>query len=116
VQPEAQRIRIKPANQPMQLHYILEALTKVINYGRWPIDAILRTEATHLPYGASVVVVTATTSYNLQQSLLELRRRELGITIVTLGDKSDKVMLPGIRHYHIGGRKEWDELESLTLA
>lgn len=116
VQPEAERIRIRPANQPAQLLYILEALAKVINYGRWPIDAVVRAEAVHLPYGASVVVVTATTSRNLQQTLLELRRREFGITVVTLGDKSDNLLLPGIRHYHIGGRKEWDELESLTLA
>jgi uncharacterized protein (DUF58 family) len=120
VQPEAERIRIRPANQPDQLHYILVALAKVINYGRWPVDAILRTEAVHLPYGASVIVVTATTSRNLQQTLLELRKRELGITVVTLGDKvgdkSDNLLLPGVRHYHIGGRKEWHELESLALA
>jgi uncharacterized protein (DUF58 family) len=115
-QPGAQRIRIRPTAQPDQLMVILEALAKVISYARWPIEAILQTEATHLPYGASVVVVSAVTNRQLQHTLLELRKRELGITLVTLGDKAEKLHLRGIRQYHIGGREEWHDLASLALA
>ena len=115
-QPSAQRVSIRSGNQPDQLLYILDALAKVANYGRWPVEAILQTETPNLPYGANVVVITAATNRSLQQTLLELRRREFGITLVTLGEDTEEVRLPGIRHYHIGGRKEWDELASLALA
>jgi uncharacterized protein (DUF58 family) len=121
MQPNAQRIRIRSSNQPDQLLYILEALAKVANYGRWPVEAILQTEAPNLPYGANVVVITSQNNHPLHHSLLELRKREFGITLVTLGEvatdeKTEDVRLPGIRHYHIGGVKEWDELASLALA
>lgn len=119
-QPDAQRIRIRPASQPDQLIHILEALAQVVTYGRWPIDAILQTEGPHLPYGTSVVVITAVANRPLQHACLELRKRELGVTLVTLGDQGgeqrENLHLPGIQHYHIGGRKEWDELASLALV
>jgi uncharacterized protein (DUF58 family) len=115
-QVEAQRIRIRPSRQPHQLLYILEALAKVMSFGRWPIETILQTEAVHLPYGASVVVITATTTPKLHHTLLDLRKREFGLTLVTLGEKAETLSLPGSRQYHIGGRKEWDELHTLALA
>ncbi len=115
-QPGAQRIRIRPDRRPDQLLYILEGLAKVVDYGRWPIEAILQTEAPRLPYGAGVAVVTATANDRLQQTLLQLREREFGLTLVGLGDKTVDVKLPGVRCYHIGGREEWRELAALALA
>ncbi|MCC6456753.1 MAG: DUF58 domain-containing protein [Caldilineaceae bacterium] len=115
-QPGAQRISIRPSSEPDQLLQILEALAQVVNQGRWPIETILQTEAQHLPYGASVVVVTATANAQLRHTCMELRRREMGVTLVTLGEKVGSLGLPGIRQHHIGGREEWDELASLDLA
>lgn len=115
-QPSAQRIRISPRSSPDQLLYILEALAKVVNYGQWSIEALVQSEAQYLPYGASVVVVTAIADRPLHHSLMELRKREFGTSLVTLGEEPEALHLPGIRHYHIGGRKEWDDLASLELA
>jgi uncharacterized protein (DUF58 family) len=115
-QPEAQRIRIRPSSKPDQLLAILEALAKVVDYGRWPIEAVLQTEAPHLPYGASVIVVSAVTTERLAHALLDLRRREYGVSLVTLGEKAEHAQPRGIRCYHIGGRKEWHELAALALV
>jgi uncharacterized protein (DUF58 family) len=115
-QPGAQRIRIRPNRRPDQLLYILEGLAKVVDHGRWPIEAILQVEAPQLPYGAGVAVITATASDRLRQTLLQLHEREFGLTLIALGDKTRDVNLPGVRRYHIGGREEWHELAALALA
>jgi uncharacterized protein (DUF58 family) len=115
-QPGAQRIRLRPTRQADQLLQILEALAKVVDYGRWPIEAILQTETAHLPYGTSVVLVSATANARLQQTLLDLRARNFGVTLVGLGDKTHDLQLPGVRHYHIGGKEEWHDLATLALA
>ncbi len=115
-QPGAQRIHLRPTRQPDQLQYILEALAMVVDYGRWPIEAILQTETAHLPYGTSIALVSATANSVVQHALLDLRAREFGVTLVALGERTRSVQLPGIRQYHIGGRKEWHELATLALA
>ena len=116
VQPGAQRIRIRPGQQPDQLLHILEALAKVVEFGRWPMDTLLQTEGLHLPAGTTVVVISATAHARLQHALLDMHKREFGVTLLTLGDKIGDLNLPGVRRYHLGGREEWHELASLELA
>ncbi len=115
-QPGAQRIRIRPGSNPAQLLYILEALAKVVEFGRWPIDAVLQTEGIHLPAGCSIVVVSATANARVQQALLDLRRREYGVTLISLGERIGDLQLPGVRRYHLGGEREWHDLTTLALA
>ena len=120
-QPGAQRIRIRPGRRPDQLLHILEALAKVVDIGRWPVEAVIQTEMPHLPYGASIVVVSAVVTSRLADTLLALREREFSVTLITLGDKATldekTAMLPSrVRRYHIGGREEWHELASLALV
>ena len=40
----------------------LEALARIVPYGRWSIEDSLRSEALHLPYGTTVVVVSASSA------------------------------------------------------
>ena len=59
MQPGAQMVRIRPAGHRDQLTLIFEALARVIPFGRWPLEESLRYEGLHLPYGTTIVVVTA---------------------------------------------------------
>ena len=115
-QSTARRIRIRPRSHPDQPAAILEALARVITYGRWPIEHVLRAEAPHLPGGATLVVVTATLSDALRRTLIDLRGREFGVVVVTLGEEKPDLRIRGVLHYHIGGREEWHDLASLALV
>ena len=95
---------------------ILEALARVVSYGRWPIEAIVQTEAPHLPYGTTLVVVSAVVNQRLRRTLVDLQRRGYGVALVSLGETEPDALPPAIRHYHVGGREEWHALESLALA
>ena len=115
-QPGAQRIRIVPGRRPDQLLLILTALAQVVDYGRWPLEMLLQTETPHLPYGTTIVAISATATPPFRQTLLDLHGREFGVTLVTLGERTRDLALPSIRHYHIGDGKEWHELAALALA
>ncbi len=114
--PKGERIRIRPGSHVDQLTWILEALARVVSYGRWPIEAILQIEAPTLRYGTTVVVVTPIIGSGLRRTLMDLRRHEHGVAVVALGDARLDPPLPGVRYYHIGGREVWHELASLALA
>lgn len=115
-QPGGERIRIRPGSHPDQLFWILEALAKVVGYGRWPIEAVTLLESQGLRYGTTVVVVTAVINDRLCEVLMDLQRRELGAALVALGKARLDRPLPGIRYYHVGDREVWRELGSLELA
>ncbi len=115
-QPGGERIRIRPGSHPDQLNWILEALAKVVGYGRWPIEAVTLLESKGLRYGTTVVVVTPVINERLCGVLMDLQRRELGAALVALGEARLDRPLTGVRYYHVGGREVWRELGSLELA
>lgn len=115
-QPGAKAVRIRPAGHRNQLTLIFEALARVAPFGRWPLEETLRYEGLHLPYGTTVVVVTALLTAPLRRTLLHLHDRGLALALVTLGAAGDAPPLPRVRRYHIGGHAEWERLTGLTLA
>ena len=116
LQPGGQQVAIAPSSHPDQLLRILDALARCADYARWPIETTLQRATLHLPYGASVVMITAVVSDLLARSLSDLDGHDFGVALITLGQAGDAQRIPGIRHYHIGGRKEWHALDALALA
>ena len=114
--PGGQRIRIAPGQHPEQLLQILEALARVVEHGRWPLEAVLQVESGHLPYGATIVAITPQISAGLCTMLAELQHREYAVSLVALGDAHLDAPLPGVQYYHIGGHEVWDDLKALRLA
>jgi len=94
----------------------LEALARVEILSPWSMATILQVEATALPYGTAIVLISAILDDRLKRTLVDLRKREHGVTLITLGDARVDKPLPGVQTYHIGGRERWHELESLELA
>jgi len=118
--PGGDRIRIPPGTHSDQLIWVLEALAKVVEYGRWPVEAVMQVEAGALPYGTTAVVITAVVNDALLRTLMDLRRREHGVVLVTLGKAQVEAPPPGVVYYHIdrqsGGQEDGRELEALQLA
>lgn len=124
-----QPIRLRPRYHPEQLEQLLVALAQINDVrGRWGIDALLQMEASGLPYGATVVVITAVMNPRLEQTLLDLRRREYAVVLLTLGKVAWQRPLPNIRYHHIGTHllgemntatgeyEEWDALQTIELV
>jgi uncharacterized protein (DUF58 family) len=116
MQPGARIVRIRPAGHRDQLTLIFEALARIIPFGRWPLEESLRYEGPHLPYGTTIVVITALLTEPLRRTLLYLHDRGFALALVTLGGAGNAPLIPGVRRYHIGGHAEWDALTSLHLS
>lgn len=113
----AQHLRLRPRNHPEQLVEILAALARIDEARRrWPLEALLTLEAPHLPYGATIVVVTALLTKRLEQTLLDLRRREFGVVLIGLGEAKLARSLPNLHYHYLGGHEEWHELEALEFT
>ena len=114
--PGGERIRIRPGRHSDQLIWVFEALAKVVEYGRWPLEAVVQTEATSLAYGTTVIVVTPRVNDALLQAMTDLRRREHGVVLVTVAAERLAEPPPGIMYYHVAGDEVWSEVEALQLA
>jgi hypothetical protein len=105
-----------PATHPDRLIWILDALARVDILGPWSIATVLQLESNSLRYGSTIVVITPVVDVRLKRTLLDLTKREHGVTLITLGDARLDQQLPGVRAYHLDEGTKWNELESLELA
>ncbi len=94
-----QRLRIMPGRDPMQLRNVLEALAAVSYYVASPLETLLRRESANLPWGATLIVVTALVTENLLAELLRLREVGRRLALISLDDNWTPQPLPGIIVY-----------------
>lgn len=116
VQPGGDRIRIRPGSHPDQFVWLLDALAKVVEYGRWPLEAILHVEGRGLSYGSTIVVISAVISDTLLHALVGLRSKHHAVVLLGLGEMRLAAVPPGIVYYYVGTREVWHGLASLELA
>jgi uncharacterized protein (DUF58 family) len=94
-----QRLRIMPGRDPLQLRNVLEALAAVSYFVASPIEALLRRESANLPWGATLIVVTALVTENLLAELARLRRVGRRLALISLDENWTPPLLPGIIVY-----------------
>lgn len=127
-----QHIRLRPRYHPEQLEQLLVAMAQINDIrGRWPLEVLLQMEAASLPYGATVVVITAVLNQRLEQTLLDLRRREYAVVLLTLGEAVWQRPSPNIQYHHLwahlavpndglypglSGHEDWNVIETINLV
>jgi uncharacterized protein (DUF58 family) len=94
-----QALRVLPRRSPDQLGEILTALASVTSFPAAAIDAMLNAESPRLPWGATLVVVTAIVTDELAATLVRLREAGRRVALVALGPQPPPE-LPGVRCYH----------------
>ena len=83
------------------------------------IQTMIGRELSRLPWGATVVVISAHLTPDFQRSLLRMARSggASRFVIVTIGEVPE--LFPDIRKrfqvYHLSGEEAWDEIESIQL-
>lgn len=96
-----QPIRQLPGRNPNQLIRLLELLAAVTPFATAPIEALLLEEAPRLPWGATLVVVTAIAHNELLATLLELADAGRRVVLFTLAEEPPKQLLPNVQIYHL---------------
>jgi uncharacterized protein (DUF58 family) len=96
-----QPLRLLPGRSPGQLVRILELLAAVTPFASAPIEELLLRESPRLPWGATLLVVTAIAHDDLLAALIDLRRAGRKIALFTLAEAPPERLLPGITVYHL---------------
>lgn len=119
-----QPIRVPSGRSPDQLAAILEALAAVTSFATLSIQELLRRETPRLPWGATLVVVTAIVTDQLAATVLRLRDAGRRMALVSLADEPPP-QLEGVPTFHISpaapafrhfGQGAYDAVAALAAA
>ena len=95
-----QSLRVLPGQSPYQLMRVLEALAAVTGFATSAIDRLLLAESPRLPWGATLVIVTAVVNEALLATLIRLRQAGRRLVLVSLG-REHPPATSGVTAYHI---------------
>jgi len=95
-----QPIRVPPGRSPGQLTAILEALANVTSFATTSMQELLYRESPRLPWGATLVVVTAVVSEGLAVAVLHLQDAGRRMALVSLAEQPPP-QLPGVPAFHL---------------
>jgi hypothetical protein len=84
---------------------LLSALAGVNPVVTAPFERFLVREVPRVPYGSTLLVISAVTSLTLAETLLKLKRHERRITLLSLA-KTPPENIPGIQILHMPYRGE----------
>ena len=96
-----QPIRLMPGRSPQQLVHILELLAAVTPFATQPIEQLISDESPRLPWGATLVVVTAIAHEALLASLSNLAAVGRRITLISLAENPPQHWTGGMTVYHL---------------
>ena len=109
-----QKVKVAPSRDPDQLTHILEALAKVLPFATMPLEGLLRLESHDLPYGATLVVVTAVLGEDILKELLALKAAGHRIALLLVGDEAPSFRWDGIAVHRVGGEAAWRDLREIA--
>lgn len=95
-----QPFRIQPGRSPQQLGVLLQALAGVTSFITAPFEKFLLRYMPQIPYGATLVVLTAFITPELTDVLAKIKHYRRNITLFTLQPDPPE-SLPGIQVIHL---------------
>ncbi len=96
-----QPIRVPPGRATEQLNHILEALAAVTEFATGAIERMMFRESPHLPWAATIVLVTAVTTPAITAALVRLKEAGRRVVLISLADDPPPADLGAILTYHI---------------
>jgi uncharacterized protein (DUF58 family) len=110
-----QPLKVLPGRSPDQLAHMLEVLAGVTPFVTASIERLLRDESPNLPWGATLVVVTAVVTDELRATLVRLREAGRRLVLVAV-DYELPQPPPGILCHHVPLSRARGVVESLPVS
>jgi uncharacterized protein (DUF58 family) len=109
-------IAIPPSEHPEQLHTILEALATVMPVGRLSLEEMVALEAPALPWGTTVLAITALPDDNLLNVLRTVHSRGGSAGLVLVGTNTEEISSNGVPLFRVTGEEAWREIDRVSLG
>jgi uncharacterized protein (DUF58 family) len=113
--PEAEgHVRLPASRHTAQQTRLLESLALMTAYTLMPFEKLLRLEAPHLPYGATLIAVSAVVTEAILSALLDLRAAGHPVALVGVGPPPPASLPAEVPAYFV--TQNWTDLEALELG
>jgi uncharacterized protein (DUF58 family) len=101
-----QFVRLPPGRSPAQLERIMETLARLTPYSVTSMARLLRVTAADLPWGATLLLISAIAPEGTRAALLRQRERGRDVAWLYLGEDSPPTV-PGVLVRHAPPRDDW---------
>ena len=108
-------VTVPHSQHPDQLLHILEALAQLHQVETVPMVRFLRQEARNLPWGSTLLVISAQPVNELLAILLDLKRVGRSVALVQVGGAAPEVSAGNLEVYHISDDVAWDLVKQIGL-
>ncbi len=109
-------VRVPHSQHPEQLTRILEALAQIHQVESRPVSRFIREEVRHLPWGSSLVVISAQANEELVNTLLDMKRLGHSVSLIKVGGSVAGIHAPKLPVYHITDDAAWDVIKEINLV
>jgi uncharacterized protein (DUF58 family) len=106
---------LPPGRHPGQVVQLLEALARLTAFRLKPFPQLAAAVGMSLPFGASVIALSAWPGEETQEALLSLQDAGHPVLLLTAGDQ-EPVVSSQIEHHHLGGSDAWQNLAELIFS
>jgi uncharacterized protein (DUF58 family) len=108
-------MRVPPSRHPEQLKHILEELALIQPVEVTPIAQLVGSESRNLPWGSTLVVISAAPSEPLLSALFQMQRVGRKVVLITIGG-SGAINSNGLTTYNVSEDIAWEKMETLRLG
>jgi uncharacterized protein (DUF58 family) len=108
-------VTVPHSQHPDQLVRILETLAQLHQIESMPIDRFIRQEATNLPWGSSLVVVSARPTDELLGALFDLKRVGRSVALVQVGGALPEADGKNLPVFHVTDKIAWEVVQEIGL-
>jgi uncharacterized protein (DUF58 family) len=111
-------LTVPPSRHPDQLPRILEGLAQIHQVETISMVKYLRQEARSLPWGSTVVLISAQPAEALMAALLDLKRMGRSVTLVTIGgtkEELEAIQTGHVNVFSVSDEVAWNLVKEIGL-
>ena len=108
-------VRVPHSRHPDQLMRILETLAQLHQVETIPMVRYIRQEARNLPWGSTLVLISAQPSDETLATLLDLKRVGRSVALISIGGKAPEENTGSLACYHVSDDIAWELVKSIGL-
>ncbi len=112
---ESALIHLPPSRRPAQWTILLDAMAWSNYLALVSLEKVVRAKMTALPFGATLIAISAAVSDELVAALLDARRAGHPVALLAIGESAPTNVPDGVQTYWLGGRAAYEKLMLLDL-
>lgn len=109
-------VRLPPSQHSDQLQHILEALAYLHPTETTPIASLIADESRYLPWGSTIVVISAQPTDALFFALSRVKRSGRKVALIRVGNSESPISSDGLTVYNVREDIMWRDLETLSIV